>query len=222
MAKFVLVHGAWGGGQGWAPVRKLLQAQGHEVHVATLTGLGEKKHLISPAITLDTHVTDVTNLIETEGLTDFVLAGHSYGGMVITETANRLGDRIRALVYVDAFLPRDGEALWDIADDPSRKHYIDAQRDMPGLVAPFPGSPSFLTRHPLLTLLEPVRTTPKAQGIAKRTYVYATKGAPTVFTKFHARVADDPAWKVHSVDTGHGVMQEKPEETTAILLEAAL
>ena len=79
-----------------------------------------------------------------------------------------------------------------------------------------------LAGHPLLTLLEPVRTTPKAQGIAKRTYVYATKGAPTVFTKFHARVADDPAWKVHSVDAGHGVMQEKPEETTAILLEAAL
>ncbi len=222
MAKFVLVHGAWGGGQGWAPVRKLLQAQGHEVHVATLTGLGEKKHLISPSITLDTHVTDVTSLIETEGLTDFVLAGHSYGGMVITETANRLGDRIRALVYVDAFLPRDGEALWDIADDPSRKHYIDAQRDMPGLVAPFPGSPSFLTRHPLLTLLEPVRMTAKAQAIAKRTYVYATRGAPTVFTKFHARVATDPAWKVHSVDTGHGVMQEMPAEVAAILQQAAL
>lgn len=222
MATFVLVHGAWGGGQGWSATAKLLRAQGHDVHVATLTGLGEKKHLISPAITLDTHVTDVTNLIAAEGLNDFVLAGHSYGGMVITEVANRLGKAIRALVYVDAFLPDDGQALWDIADDWSRKHYIDAQRDMPGLVAPFAGSPTYLTRHPLLTLIEPVKMTGVERDISKRTYVYATKGTPTVFTKFHERVRNDPAWKVFSVDTGHGVMTEKPEETAAILLDAAV
>lgn len=221
MATFVLVHGAWGGGQGWQPVERLLRAQGHEAHIATLTGLGEKKHLISPAITLDTHVTDVINMVEAYGVNDFVLAGHSYGGMIITEVANRLGKAIRALVYVDAFLPRDGEALWDIADDPSRKHYIDAQRDMPGLVAPFPGSPPYLTRHPLLTLTQPVKMTGAEQAIRKHTYIYATKGAPTVFTKFHERVKADPAWKSYSIDTGHGVMVEKPEETAAILLDAA-
>jgi pimeloyl-ACP methyl ester carboxylesterase len=221
MATFVLVHGAWGGGQGWHATAKLLRAKGHDVHIATLTGLGEKKHLISPAITLDTHVTDVINMIAAEGLSDFVLAGHSYGGMIITEVANRLGKEIRSLVYVDAFLPRDGEALWDIADEPSRKHYIDAQRDMPGLVAPFPGSPSFLTRHPLLTLIEPVKMTDAAQAITRRTYIYATKDAPTVFTKFHEQVNADPDWKVYSLPTGHGVMVEKPEETAAILLEAA-
>jgi pimeloyl-ACP methyl ester carboxylesterase len=221
MATFVLVHGAWGGGQGWRATAKLLSAKGHDVHIATLTGLGEKKHLISPAITLETHVTDVTNMIAAEGLSDFVLAGHSYGGMIITEVANRLGKAIRSLVYVDAFLPRDGEALWDIADEPSRKHYIDAQRDMPGLVAPFPGSPSFLTRHPLLTLIEPVKMTGAEQAITRRTYIYATKDAPTVFTKFHERVKVDPDWKVYSLPTGHGVMVEKPEETAAILLEAA-
>lgn len=222
MATFVLVHGAWGGGQGWQPAARLLRAQGHDAHIATLTGLGEKKHLISPAITLDTHVTDVINMVEAYGLNDFVLAGHSYGGMIITEVANRLGKAVRAMVYVDAFLPRDGEALWDIADDPSRKHYIDAQRDMPGLVAPFPGSPSYLTRHPLLTLTQPVKMTGAEGAVSKHTYIYATKGAPTVFTKFHDRVKSDPAWKSYSVDTGHGVMVEKPEETAAILLEAAL
>ena len=221
MANFVLVHGAWGGGQGWHASACLLRAGGHEVHIATLTGLGEKKHLLSPTITLDTHVTDVTNLIEAHGLSDIILAGHSYGGMIITEVANRLGGAIRALVYADAFLPRDGEALWDIADDPSRQHYIDAQRDQPGLVAPFPGSPSYLTRHPLLTLLEPVRMTGAEQAIARRTYIYATKGAPTVFTKFHERILANPDWKSYSLDTGHGVMTEKPEEPAAILLEAA-
>lgn len=222
MTAFVLVHGAWGGGQGWQLVERLLRAKGHDTHIATLTGLGEKKHLISPAITLDTHVTDVINMIEAYGLTDFVLAGHSYGGMIITEVANRLGKAIRALVYVDAFLPRNGEALWDIADDPSRKHYIDAQRDMPGLVAPFPGSPPYLTRHPLLTLTQPVKMTGAEKAITKHTYIYATKDAPTVFTKFHERVKADPSWKVYTLPTGHGVMVEKPEETAAILLDAAV
>ena len=118
-------------------------------------------------------------------------------------------------------IAKNGDTLWDIADEPSRKHYIDAQRDMPGLVAPFPGSPSFLTRHPLLTLIEPVKMTGAEQAITRRTYIYATKDAPTVFTKFHERVKVDPDWKVYSLPTGHGVMVEKPEETAAILLEAA-
>ena len=92
---------------------------------------------------------------------------------------------------------------------------------MPGLVAPFPGSPSFLTRHPLLTLIEPVKMTGAEKAITRHTYVYATKDAPTVFTKFHERVEADPSWKVYDLPTGHGVMVEKPEETAAILLEAA-
>lgn len=221
MATFVLVHGAWGGGSTWAAAASILRDKGHETHIATLTGLGEKAHLLNPGITLDTHVDDVIGLINAYDLRDFVLAGHSYGGMIITEVANRIDGRIRALVYVDAFLPRDGEALWDISDDPSRKHYIDAQRDAPGLVAPFPGSPPTLGRHPLLTLTQPVRMTGKADAITRRSYIYATKGAPTVFTKFHDRIHSDSAWRSHSLPTNHGVMQEMPEDTARILIEAA-
>lgn len=221
MATFVLVHGAWGGADTWAAAAQALRTHGEIVHVATLTGLGEKAHLLHPGITLETHVADVLGLIETHQLSDFVLAGHSYGGMIITEVANRLGGRIQALVYVDAFLPQDGEALWDISDDPSRQHYIDAQRDLPGLVAPFPGAPPSLGRHPLLTLTQPVRMTGKADAITKRSYIYATKGAPTVFTKFHERIRTDPAWRSYQLPTSHGVMQEMPEETADILREAA-
>jgi hypothetical protein len=125
------------------------------------------------------------------------------------------------MVYVDAFLPRDGEALWDIADDPSRNHYIDAQRDQPGLVAPFPGSPPGLGRHPLLTLTEPAHLSGDHKCIARHSYVYATRGAPTVFTKFYDRIRADPEWQTHALDTGHGVMIDDPDGMLKILLGEA-
>jgi pimeloyl-ACP methyl ester carboxylesterase len=221
MATYVLVHGAWGGGYGWAGTAKRLRLAGHDVYVPMLTGLGEKAHLISPAIDLSTHVRDVMGVIDYEGLSDIVLVGHSYGGMVITGAAVERASKIKALVYVDAFLPQEGEALWDIADDPSRKHYIDAQRDKPGLVAPFPGAPKTLTRHPLLTLLEPVRQLDKMKSIKRRTYIYATKGAPTVFTKFYERVKAASGWRVHAVNTGHGVMADDPDGLATLLLAEA-
>jgi pimeloyl-ACP methyl ester carboxylesterase len=218
MATYLLVHGAWGGGYLWGGIAKRLRLAGQDVHVAMLTGLGEKAHLISPAIDLSTHIRDVIGIIDYEKLSDVILVGHSYGGMVISGAAAQRSDKIRSLVYVDAFLPKDGEALWDIADEPSRKHYIDAQRDQPGLVAPFPGAPPILTRHPLLTLLEPVRWHGKESAIANHTYVYATRGAPTVFTKFYDRVKTEKGWRVHSVNTGHGVMQDDPDGLATILL----
>jgi pimeloyl-ACP methyl ester carboxylesterase len=218
MAVYILVHGAWGGGDGYTATAAALRAEGHEAHIIALTGLGERAGELSPSITLSAHIADVLAVIDREGLSDFILVGHSYGGMIITAVAAQRSARIRSLVYIDAFLPQDGEALWDIATDWERKHYIDAQRDMPGLVGPFPGAPAHLTRHPLLTLLEPVALTGDEARIERRTYIYATRRAPTVFTKFYDRAADDPGWMTHEVDSGHGVMQDAPEALLAILL----
>ncbi len=218
MAKYVLVHGAWGGGSGYSDIAKRLRLVGHEVHVASLTGLGEKAHLVSPAITLSTHIADVVGLIEMHDLKDFILVGHSYGGMVITGVAAKLAKRIAALVYIDAFVPQDGEALWDIATDWERKHYIDAQRDAPGLVAPFPGAPAHLTRHPLLTLTEPVRSSGAESTIKRRTYIYATRGAPKTFGKFYERAKSTTGWRAHELNTSHNVMQDDPDGLTILLL----
>ena len=113
MATFVLVHGAWHGSWCWKRVRKALQAEGHDVFTPTLTGVGERSHLTSPQVTLDTHVADVVNLIRWEELTDVVLCGHSYGGCVITGVADRVAERLRALVYLDAFIPENGQSLHD-------------------------------------------------------------------------------------------------------------
>jgi pimeloyl-ACP methyl ester carboxylesterase len=219
MTDFLLVHGAWGGGDGYDAIADQLRTAGHEVHVAALTGLGARADELSPAITLSTHVNDVLATIDAAKLTDFVLAGHSYGGMIITAVAARRATQIKALVYIDAFLPCDGEALWDIATDWERQHYIDAQRDAPGLVAPFPGSPPHLTRHPLLTLLEPVHLNGEEARIKRRTYIYAKNGAPKTFGKFYQRTAADPEWHTHALNCGHGVMQDAPDALFAILLD---
>jgi pimeloyl-ACP methyl ester carboxylesterase len=221
MAIYVLVHGAWGGGDGYAGTAAALRSAGHEVHVVALAGLGARTAEISPAITLSTHVGDVLAVIDDAGLSDIILVGHSYGGMIITAVAAQRAARISGIVYIDAFLPRDGEALWDIATDWERAHYIDAQRDNPGLVAPFPGAPDHLTRHPLLTLLEPVHLSGEERQIRRQTYIYATRGAPKTFGKFYERCVGDPAWRTHALDSGHGVMQDAPDALNTILLGEA-
>ncbi|MGZ0244868.1 MAG: alpha/beta fold hydrolase, partial [Alphaproteobacteria bacterium] len=110
MASFVLVHGAWHGGWCWRDVRRVLEEHGHTVFTPTLTGLGERSHLLSPDIDLETHIADVINLLVWEELNDVILVGHSYGGMVITGVADQAKDRLRHIVYLDAFLPADGES----------------------------------------------------------------------------------------------------------------
>ena len=114
MTTFVLVHGAWHGSWCWKRVRKALQAEGHDVFTPTLTGVAERSHLISPQVNLDTHIADVVNLIRWEELDDVVLCGHSYGGCVITGVADRVAERLRALVYLDAFILENGQGLHDV------------------------------------------------------------------------------------------------------------
>ena len=115
MTTFVLVHGAWGGSYGFRTVRGPLRSAGHEVFTPSLTGIGERVHLASPQVTLTTHVTDVVNTILFEDLTDIVLLGYSYGGMVVTGALEHVADRVAHLVYLDAFLPLDGESLDDLS-----------------------------------------------------------------------------------------------------------
>jgi pimeloyl-ACP methyl ester carboxylesterase len=105
MAKFVLVHGAWQGGYVYARVARRLREAGHDVYTPTLTGLGERSHLADHAINLDAHIQDIVNVFSYEDITDAILCGHSYGGIVITGVANQIGERIRSLFYIDAFAP---------------------------------------------------------------------------------------------------------------------
>ena len=131
MTSFVLVHGAWNGSWCWKRVRRLLQAQGHDVFTPTLTGVGERSHLLSRDVNLETHILDVVNLIRWEELSDIVLCGHSYGGCVISGVADRVPDRIRSLVYLDAFVLQDGENLLQHVPEPQRNQLLEGAAGQP-------------------------------------------------------------------------------------------
>src|SRR3954454_14928765 len=128
MATFVLIAGAWQGGWCWQRVSPRLRAAGHEVYTPTLTGLGERVHLVRPDVTLETHVTDILNVLRFEDLGDVTLVGHSYGGMVITGVADRAPDRVSRLVYLDALVPNDGESLHDLNSPARRAEHIEGAR----------------------------------------------------------------------------------------------
>ncbi len=128
MTTFVLVHGAWGGGWQWRGVAQRLRAAGHDVYIPTLTGCGERGHLIGPGRDADTHIQDVASLIDYELLDDIALVGHSYAGMVVTGVADRMPEKLRALVYIDAALPKDREAMLDIVSAERKKTVIGPRR----------------------------------------------------------------------------------------------
>jgi pimeloyl-ACP methyl ester carboxylesterase len=225
MANYVLVHGAWGGGQFYNKVVPMLEAAGHSVLVATLRGLGTRDGELHPGIVLSDHISDVLGQIDAAGFERFILVGHSYGGMVITGIAAKLGARIDAICYVDAFVPEDGQSLWDIAGPNEHGWYIDQQKFRPGLIPPI-GSTDFVPipgirgYHPLLTLLEAIRFTGEEMKIPRRSYIFATGYQPTPFPRF-AEKAKAEGWEYHETDCGHFVMDERPEFTAQVLLGLA-
>lgn len=222
---FVLVHGAWAGGWIWRDVAQLLRAQGHSVYTPTLTGLGERSHLVSPDINLTTHVLDVVNLIKFEELSDVVLVGHSYGGMVISGVAERVPPgTIRSIVFLDAFYPEDGQALVDltpnspprlVTQDPIPRPDFgpsDAPRDerLDQLVTP----------QPRATFLEPLHLTGARERIPIKTYVLATGYELGPFRAFSERLKSDATWRHEEIACGHATQVERPQETAEVLLRA--
>ena len=235
MATYVLVHGAWHGGWCWKRVRKALQAAGHEVFTPTLTGVGERSHLNSADVNLSIHIADVANLFEWEELSEVILCGHSYGGCVISGVADRIPDRIRAMVYLDAFVLEDGECLCDHLprETVQRMRHQAEAAGYGWKVAPIPAEvfkvnaqdsawvDARCTPQPLATFEERIRLTGALDGIPDFTHILATgyrEDSP--FRASHER-ARQKGWKTRTVACGHDVMLDLPDELTALLLENA-
>jgi pimeloyl-ACP methyl ester carboxylesterase len=223
MATYVLVHGAWGGSYGWRLVRPLLQQAGHAVFTPSLTGQGERAHLATPEVNLSTHIQDVYNAIWYEDLTDIILVGHSYGGMVVTGVADRMPNRIKHLVYLDAFLPANAQSLFDLGGGPRNRQSSDWR--IPPLPTNQPADPWNAERRAAqsrATLEEKVKLTmPLEERLFSLTYIVAT-GRPDpspVFDNTAEHLRSDPRWTVREISGGHGMIRTNPEGLVRLFLE---
>ena len=222
MATYVLIHGAWAGGWQWRKVARLLQAQGHEVFTPTLTGQGERQHLLTPDVGLETHITDVQNLLEFEDLRDVILVGHSYGGVVITGVAEHAPERIAHLVFVDALIPRDGESVADIMG-PVVWAATQARAQTGGEGWRIPaGGEGKDTDHPLKTFTDRLEVKNPAAVALSRTFIYCTDKPPEAAKGGIARNAERAraeGWRYYELPTGHVPAETMPRELTDLLLE---
>lgn len=229
---FVLVAGAWHGGWVWRDTAPALRELGHIATTPTLSGLGERKHLLQDTADLSTHIEDVVLHIEMEGLTDVDLVGWSYAGMVITGVQQRIPDKIRSLIYLDAFVPEDGKRMFDYVGGPSIAAY-DAAKTDDRAIDPIPLNifgvsdsevEAFvnprLTLQPWRTFFEPVKASPDVASLPT-TFVLCTgwearSPMPQFIPVMEARGA-----KIVRIPTSHHCMLTAPEETVAALVSAA-
>ncbi len=235
MATFVIVHGAWSGAHAWRKVRPLLREAGHEVFTPALTGLGERAHLATRDVDLETHIQDVVGVLEYEDLHEVVLVGHSYGGVVITGAADRLGPRLAELVYLDAEVPEDGQSEYDLVPADERARYEelavakgDGWRVPPPVPEPLPDDLppdirwvlSRMVPQPVATFAQPVRLTDAVAASLPRTYIFCTEGkAGQPLPAYVQRAQSEPGWRYWELAAGHAAHVTAPRELADLLLE---
>ncbi|SFO19089.1 Pimeloyl-ACP methyl ester carboxylesterase [Bradyrhizobium sp. Ghvi] len=230
---FVLVHGAGHGGWSWKRVRRLLAAKGHEVFTPTLTGVGERSHLLDRGITLHTHVDDVVNLFKWEDIRDAVLVGHSYAGWVITGATEHIGERLAGIVYIDAFLPEDGQRPYDVLPEPQQTA-IAAAMDRGDLGRP--GATSTLLRiqkaedaawvdqkmtpHPLAVTMDRLKLTGAVERVGKKLFVRTPQFASPAYDAALERCKNTEGWRTMVLhNCGHDPQIDCPEVVSDLLEE---
>lgn len=232
MTNFVLVHGAWSGAHTWRKVRPILRAAGHEVFTPSLTGLGERIHLASPQVDLNTHVQDVVNMLRFEDLNDILLLGYSYGGMVVTGALPHIAGRVRHLVYLDAFVPKDGESLYSLTGQSAPEDFgqdwlvppMAREFDSPEEAA---WAAPRRVPHPRACFTSPVHLEkPLEQYDFTRTYIKATlpprgEGGNSAFWDAAIQAQNSGLWRYAEIETNHMIANNKPQELADLLLELA-
>ena len=234
MTDFVLVHGTWGGGWQWRPVAERLRAGGHRIFTPTLTGLGERAHLVTPATTLDTHIDDIANVIAWEELRDVALVGTSYGGLVIAGVADRMAERIRTLVFLDAALPQEGRCMLDLvpperratverlARDEGGGHLVPTSLVLDTGIADERERAAYLacmSPHPLRSLTQAVQLAGRWHAVPRKVYVLASLKPTHHFVEYFEWAGRTPGWSARKIASNHFPMTTMPEETAALLMD---
>jgi pimeloyl-ACP methyl ester carboxylesterase len=229
---FLVCHGAWSAGWAWKKMHPLMNKAGHRLVTPSYTGLGERAHLAIPSIDLETHITDMLNVIRYEDLRDIVLIGHSYGGMVATGVADRARDKIRQLIYIDAFVPGDGQSLLDLNEkDRARVEELansgDGWRVPPNPPPPDtpPADVDWLSERRVHMPVKCFQTRLKLHGgplTLPRSYIYATRITPAdTFGPFARMAKADPVWRYYEIDASHAPNVTAPDALMALLDEIA-
>jgi pimeloyl-ACP methyl ester carboxylesterase len=225
---FLVAHGAWSAGWAWKKMHPLMQSSGHRLIVPTYTGLGEREHLATREVNLETHIQDLLGVIKFEELDDIVLLAHSYGGMVATGVADRVPERIRQLIYLDAFVPKDGQSLFDLSDEATLARFRKGLADGDGWrVQPMPipadTSPEDKQWVERLRMPQPLHCfdlpLKLAQGDTRipRSYIYALKAAPgDPFRQFADR-AKQEGWDYREIDASHSAQITAPQALASLL-----
>jgi pimeloyl-ACP methyl ester carboxylesterase len=228
MATYVILHGMTAGGFWMKKVATRLRAAGHEVFTPSYTGLGERSHLLRREIDLETHILDVLQVLHYEDLSDVILVGKSYSGMVITAVADRVPERLRHVVYLDASLPEDGQSLVGLfePDQVTGLAAIVARQGEGWFVPANPAVEPRLAAHPWQTLIDPIRLTdnPAAERIP-RSYIYCMLKPPdsavTAMTRRGAATARRNGWDYYEIETDHEPEQNRPDQLAEILIRIA-
>jgi pimeloyl-ACP methyl ester carboxylesterase len=230
MATFLVAHGAWSAGWAWKKMRPRLRERGHELCTPTYTGLGERVHLARPEVDLETHIADVLGVLHCEDLRGVILIGHSYGGMVATGVADRAPERLSQLVYLDAFVPRSGQALRDLVPQPPG-----GPAGPEGEVWRIPANPLpadtgaedaawIMPRRfpqPRRTFEQPINLSGASDRIAK-TYIYCTRPGPgDVFRRFADRTRGEAGWRYLEIDATHNPHITAPDALASLLHDIA-
>jgi pimeloyl-ACP methyl ester carboxylesterase len=229
----LLVHGAWHGGWCWRRVSDLLAGEGHKVLAPTMTGLGERSHLMGRDINLATHIADIVNVIRWERLSDIVLVGHSYGGVVISGVAEAMRDNIASLVFLDAFVPESGDCLAEKASPAVRAVVAEAVNKGAPALPPVPAAvfcvneqdrawvDAMCTPQPVATFTDRIALTGARDRIAKRAYIRASGYPSASFDAARAKLKASPDWRVYDMPCGHDAMVDMPDRLAEILIEVA-
>jgi pimeloyl-ACP methyl ester carboxylesterase len=217
MSNVVIVPGGWHGGCELAPFARKLRALGHDAFTPTLTGLGDRAHLVAMRPNLDTHIQDVANLLEFEDLSNVVLCGHSYGGMVITGVADRLAERISALVYIDALVPEDGDSWWHLMNDYFRTIVLEGVGEDGFTVRPPVGMDPRCRPHPLASFLQRIHLSGRWTEVPEKLYVYATGWSESPFPPTVARLRTLPDWRIEEMATRHNIIAAAPDRFLSLL-----
>ncbi len=233
MTTYVLVHGAWSGGWIWRTVADHLRDAGHVVYTPTLSGMGERSHLLTRDITLQTHIQDIINVVEYENLRDVALVAHSYGGMAATAVADRIPDKLSALIYLNAALPEDGQAMLDLVP-PERKETVIRLAEEEGGGLGIPSSlimetgieddeerEAFMARtclHPLGPQLETIHLGGHFQRVPTKAYVLAGMSNSHHFRSYMEWAQDEPGWVGEEIPSMHYPMITMPRETADLLM----